>query len=130
MKTGKLKRCNTIHIHSTPITTKQYLQEHIKRGIEWLEGIFTQAGSVEQDGYFIHTQHTWRYMHYMITGRNTAIQQNPKADSRYIVSDGKLDCAMRSDTSQNMIIRSTQITEKCSKDSVRLDKLQTGKVGN
>ena len=38
--------------------------------------------------------------------------KSPKADSLHIVSDGKLDCAMRSDTLQNMIIKSGQSPTK------------------
>ena len=38
--------------------------------------------------------------------QSTPNQQSPKSDSRHIVSDGKQDCGMRSDTHWNMIMMS------------------------
>ena len=41
--------------------------------------------------------------------QNIPIQQSPKTDSRHIMSDCKLDCAIKSDTPWNMIMKSGQI---------------------
>ena len=78
-KIGKLMMCKRRHICSTPITTKQYLWEHIK-GSQWLEDIFSEARSVEQDEVF-HPHAMYIQMYCIITGGgvwSTTIQQSPK----------------------------------------------------
>ena len=60
--------------------------------------------------------------------QNTPFRQILKTDSRHIVSDGMLDCAMRSDIPQNMIMKSGP-----TKGRIRIRsgwKRQTGKVRN
>ena len=56
---------------------------------------------------------THRHIHCIITGGRTVCRvllysRAKNTDSRHIVSDGKPDCVTRSDTSWNMIIKSSQ----------------------
>ena len=51
-KTGRLIMQNTRHICSTPITTEQYLLEHIKNGTGQFEDIFTKTISVKHGRMF------------------------------------------------------------------------------
>ena len=49
MKMGRLITQNMIDICSTLITIRQYLWEHIKKGYRWLQDIFMQKMSAEQE---------------------------------------------------------------------------------
>ena len=113
MKMSRLIRHNIRYICNTPVTTEQYLQEQIKKGTGQLEDIFMEAKSVKQHW----VCHTYRHMHCTMAGRRKVCRalpskESPKGDCMHIVSNGNLDCAMRSETLWNMIIRSTQILTK------------------
>ena len=60
--------------------------------------------------------HTWQNSRWEGSTQNTPIQQSPKTESKYNMSNGRLDHANRSDTPQNMIMKSGQ---SCSKSETK-----------
>ena len=51
-KNGKLIMCNTRHVWKTLIMAEQYLRDQIVKGTGCLEGIFTDANSIEHNREF------------------------------------------------------------------------------
>ena len=109
MKIARQMMHNIRHIQSTQITTEQYCREQIKRGLEGQRTFSWRQDHLSRTGSFTHIQHIQTYTFHNDSWeesrQSTPIQHSPKTDFRHIVSDSKLDCATRSDTPQNMIMK-------------------------